>query len=113
MQELHDAVAQPCVQSSDSLHSKKKFDAVVETASMHDNELAEYCQRHGLQVDQLKRWRAACVQANWHVENVVKRQLALLESLQQRNRDLLRQVRYSESHLSELIKLVGQWSSSE
>ena len=39
-----------------------KFAAVVETASMTELELSEYCRRQGLYPEQIRRWKDACIQ---------------------------------------------------
>ncbi|RAJ07370.1 hypothetical protein DEU50_103241 [Aeromonas salmonicida] len=38
-----------------------KFATVLETATLSEAELAEYCRRRGLYVEQIKAWQAACV----------------------------------------------------
>ena len=44
--------------------SKDKFAAVMETATLSEAEIAEYCRQRGLYPEQLTTWRAACEQAN-------------------------------------------------
>ena len=44
--------------------SQDKFAAVVETATMSQAEVAEYCRRRGLYCEPLAQWRQACQQAN-------------------------------------------------
>lgn len=44
--------------------SRDKFTAVLETASLNEAELAEYCRSRGLYPEQIKEWRGACEQAN-------------------------------------------------
>lgn len=44
--------------------TKDKFMIVVETASLNSAELAEYCRKKGLYVEQVEAWRDACMQAN-------------------------------------------------
>ncbi len=50
--------------ASNGWSARDKFAAVVETAAMNEAELAEYCRRRGLYVEQLSGWRNACEQAN-------------------------------------------------
>ncbi len=45
-------------------HSRDKFAAVLETATMSEAEVAEYCRQRGLYPEQVHQWRAACEQAN-------------------------------------------------
>lgn len=44
--------------------SEDKFAIVLEAASLNEAELAEYCRRKGLYVEQIAAWRKACLQAN-------------------------------------------------
>ena len=44
--------------------SRDKFAAVLETATMSEAEIGEYCRAKGLHTSQLSAWRAACEQAN-------------------------------------------------
>lgn len=44
--------------------TKDKFMIVVETASLNNAELSEYCRKKGLYVEQVESWRDACMQAN-------------------------------------------------
>ena len=50
--------------------ARDKFAAVLETASLNETELAEYCRTKGIYPEQLSQWRKACEQANdWDREN--------------------------------------------
>jgi transposase len=40
--------------------SKDKFGVVLETAGLNEADLAEYCRRKGLFVEQITAWRQAC-----------------------------------------------------
>ena len=44
--------------------SRDKFAAVLETATLNETDLAEYCRKRGLYSVQIAAWRAACQQAN-------------------------------------------------
>ncbi len=46
------------------LSSEEKFSVVLETASLNEVELGEYCRRKGLYPEQINAWKHACVQAN-------------------------------------------------
>jgi transposase len=43
---------------------EEKLTIVIETSSMNESELSEYCRRKGLYPYQIKAWREACVEAN-------------------------------------------------
>ena len=44
--------------------SRDKFAAVLETATLNEADLAEYCRKRGLFPAQVMAWRSACEQAN-------------------------------------------------
>ena len=46
------------------LSSEEKFAVVIETASLNEVELSEYCRRKGLYPEQITAWRNSCLQAN-------------------------------------------------
>jgi transposase InsO family protein len=46
------------------LSGEQKFSIVMETASLNEVELSEYCRRKGLYPQQVGAWRDACLQAN-------------------------------------------------
>ena len=55
--------------------SEDKLAAVIETASLNEAELGEYCRRRGIYAEQLAVWREACARANdW--ERSASRQIA-------------------------------------
>ncbi|WP_019423405.1 transposase [Paenibacillus sp. OSY-SE] len=49
---------------ADRWSTQDKFSIVVETATLNEIELAEYCRSKGLYVEQVQAWRDACIQAN-------------------------------------------------
>lgn len=49
--------------------SRDKFAAVLETATLSETEIGEYCRKKGLHTTQLSAWRAACEQA-CHTGNI-------------------------------------------
>jgi transposase-like protein len=48
----------------DGWSSADKFNAVLQTATMNDAELAEFCRAQGLYPEQIQRWKSACQNAN-------------------------------------------------
>jgi transposase-like protein len=44
--------------------SRDKFAAVLETATLNEADLSEYCRKRGLFPEQIATWRTACEQAN-------------------------------------------------
>ena len=51
-------------EASGDLSSEEKFAVVIETASLNEVELSEYCRRKGFYPEQVQAWRKACMQAN-------------------------------------------------
>lgn len=51
-------------QNSEKWSTKEKFAIVVETATLSEVDLSEYCRKKGLYVEQLKSWQDNCLQAN-------------------------------------------------
>jgi DNA repair protein RadC len=45
-------------------NSKDKFLAVLETASLSEIEISEYCRKKGLYPEQIQDWKSACEKAN-------------------------------------------------
>jgi len=46
------------------MSSEEKFTVVLESASLNEVELSEYCRRKGLYPEQISAWTTACTQAN-------------------------------------------------
>ena len=55
--------------TSRQLSSEEKFTAVIESASLNEVELSEYCRRKGLYPEQIQAWSKTCMQANAAVVN--------------------------------------------
>ena len=98
-----------------------KFAAVVETASMTELELSEYCRRQGLYPEQLRRWKDACIQGAQRVE-VQQQQQQRLEAKQdkQRIKALEKELKRKEKALAEAAallvlrkKLTALWEENE
>jgi transposase-like protein len=60
--------------SSREPSSEEKFTVVMETASLNEIELSEYCRRKGLYPEQIRAWRKLCQQANASAEVGVDRE---------------------------------------
>ena len=52
--------------------SANKFSVVLETASLNQAELAEYCRKKGLYAEQIAAWKNACMDANANVKEQEK-----------------------------------------
>jgi len=47
--------------SSDDWSPEAKFAVVVETSTLNETELSEYCRKKGLYPEQVKAWKEACI----------------------------------------------------
>ena len=52
------------VSSSDKWSNEEKFAVVLETSTLAEAELSEYCRAKGLYPEQVKQWKQACIAAN-------------------------------------------------
>lgn len=98
--------------------AQDKFAVVVETMGLGEAELAEYCRRRGLYVEQVARWREACLQANAGGNERVSPS-ALAEE-RRRSRQLEKELRRKEKALAETAallvlsrKLEALWNKGE
>ena len=90
--------------SSGGLSSEEKFALVMDTASLNEVELSEYCRRRGLYPAQLSTWREACVQANASATAKVDR-----EKVRQQAKDIKQleaELRRKEKALAEAAALL-------
>lgn len=72
-------------QESERWSTQDKFLIVMETTSLSEIELAEYCRSKGLYVEQVLAWRDACMQANGGVAQEASR---LQKELRQKDKEL-------------------------
>ena len=90
----------------DGWGAREKFAAVLESASLNEQETAEYCRRKGIYPKQLAQWRSACEAANdWdrHANEVLKDEQ---KSSRKRIRDLERELKRKEKALAEAAALL-------
>jgi len=86
--------------------TKDKFLIVVETATLSEIELAEYCRSKGLYVEQVEAWRNACMQANGGVaEEATKLQKSNKEK-DKEIKKLSNELKRKEAALAETAALI-------
>ena len=68
----------------------ERFEAVVETASMNEQEIGAFCRRKGIQTKHLTLWREACIASVKKGPKVDVEKKALREELEVARRDLAR-----------------------
>ena len=74
---------------SEQWSTRDKFLIVIETATLSEIDLAEYCRKKGLYVEQVKSWHDNCMQAN----GGVAQELALSQRREKETEKELKQVR--------------------
>lgn len=90
----------------DGWTARDKFAAVVETASMNEVQLAEYCRQRGLYPEQLRVWRDACERANDWERAASSRIARETRDDKKRIRDLERELARKEKALAETAALM-------
>ena len=74
---------------------------VVESASLNEAELAEYCRSKGLFIEQVRVWRLACEQANATRETQTAEHAQSLKAERRRIKELEQELRRKERALAE------------
>lgn len=86
--------------------TQDKFAIVVESATLSEIELAEYCRSKGLYVEQIQAWRDACMQANG---GVAQQASDLQKTMRQKDREIKKmnqELRRKEAALAETAALL-------
>jgi len=89
---------------ADQWSSQDKFRVVLESAGLNEAELAEYCRRKGLYVEQIKAWRLACECANGPAKTRHERDEE--KAAKKRIKQLERELRRKEAALAETAALL-------
>lgn len=87
------------------LSSEDKFDIVVETAGMNQEEFSAYCRNKGLYPEQIEKWRRQCATANDAVAPT-KADREKTRQLGQENKQLKAELRRKEKALAEAAALL-------
>lgn len=86
--------------------SEDKFAVVLEAAALNETELAAYCRRKGLYVEQIAAWRAACVLANANAAEQAREHRAQNKSDRLRIKQLEKELHRKEKALAEAAALL-------
>ena len=92
--------------SPDGWSSQEKFRVVLESASLSETELGEYCRRKGLYVEQIREWRTACEQANASAQERSRSEQARSKAARQRICGLERERKRDKAALAEAAALL-------
>lgn len=93
-------------QTTDRWNSEDKFLIVMETFSMNQIELAEYCRKKGLYKEQIDAWRISCLNANTGELNQTKKLSNELKEEKKRSADIEKDLRKKEKALAEAAALL-------
>lgn len=86
--------------------SEDKFRVVLETASMNEAELAEYCRSKGLYAEQIAAWRQACEGANAEESESKKYHAEQSRADKKTIKNLEKELRRKEKALAETAALL-------
>lgn len=86
--------------------SEDKFHVVLETTTLTEAELAEYCRKKGIYVDEVKSWREQCLKANQATTVDSKELKESLKAEKELNKELQRELRHKEKALAETAALL-------
>ncbi len=93
-------------QTSEHWNSEDKFLIVMETYSMNQVELAEYCRKKGLYKEQIDAWRISCLNANTGELNRTKTLSSELKEEKKRSAHIEKDLRKKEKALAEAAALL-------
>ncbi len=102
-----------CGRPKNTLSSREKFMIVMETYTISEIELSKYCREHGLYVNDVKRWRTGCIEANetkkvnnaTRIVNTNELKLELSEE-KKKSKELAKEIRIKDKALAETTALL-------
>lgn len=93
-------------EGSEQWGSEDKFLVVMETYSMNESELAEYCRKKGLYKEQIHAWRAVCQDANGRELNQTNVLNQELKVERKRTKELEKDLQKKEKALAEAAAIL-------
>jgi len=94
------------ISSSDKWSNEEKFSVVLETSTLSEVELSEYCRAKGLYPEQIKAWKQACISGNTTKPSKRVKQTPEQKADKKRIKDLERDLRRKEKALAEAAALL-------
>jgi transposase-like protein len=92
--------------STEQLSAEAKFAIVVETATLSEHELGQYCRERGLFPEQIKGWKQAFIQGAQPDSKQLKADKEALGKARQRSKELERELRRKDKALAETAALL-------
>jgi len=87
--------------------SEDKFHMVLETASLSEQELGEYCRRKGIYTEDIKAWKSQCMNANNNSNKEDSEKLKTeLKEEKDKNKKIEKELRIKEKALAEAAALL-------
>jgi transposase-like protein len=96
----------PKSNNPDNWTSEQKFAVVIETATLSETELSEYCRSKGIYPEQVKEWKAACIGSNQTTAQRKQQQIAERKADKKRIRQLEKELKRKEAALAETAALL-------
>jgi transposase-like protein len=90
----------------DQWSGESKLAVVIETASLNEEELAAYCRRKGLYVEQIQRWREGASAGAGSDSPLSAEERRALQQERQKSRKLEKELRRKEKALAEAAALL-------
>ena len=94
------------ISSSDKWSSEEKFAVVLETSTLSEIELSEYCRTKGLYPEQIKAWKQAFIAGSTTRPSKRAKQPPEQKADKKRIKDLERELRRKEKALAEAAALL-------
>jgi transposase-like protein len=92
--------------TADHWSGEAKLAVVIETASLSEEELSAYCREKGLYVEQVRRWKDACIQGTGQQEDQHKESQKAHKLSRKRIKQLKAEVRRKDKVLAETTSLL-------
>jgi transposase len=86
--------------------TEEKFSVVLETMTLNEIQLSEYCRKNGLFPELITEWKEACMQANDIVEHKNKTLAEEKKQSDKRVKELERELRRKDKALAETAALL-------
>ena len=94
------------IKSKSNWTSQDKFHIVLETATLSESELSEYCRKKGIYVEEIKAWKEQCLNANTSYKEDSNELKTSLKDEQKKNKELQRELTRKEKALAETAALL-------
>lgn len=91
---------------NENYSAEQIFSFVIETATMSEHELSAYCREKGLYIEQVKKWRAASIQAHQPKKESKHKQDSLRRADRKRIKELERELARKDKALAETAALL-------